>query len=195
MRFSDRPLGDLWCQAAAALVFQPPDVTKGPLSVLNEKMADSLADIVEKGLWTGERGESFLLASQNMIRADKLLFQGLGQSQDYEIQFLEDALRSVGIALDKMGVNDFSINIPVAEGLGAEYASHLEFSVRNLLKPFLDHHNNDPYFLLKVIFSVETDLMGDLTPVLDRLREHFTPLVDFSVIIDRGKQGPSAGER
>ena len=77
LRFSDRPLESLWCQAVAALVFRGPDLTEGALFGLNEKMAGFLSDLQERGFWTGRRGESILVASQDAIRAEKILLKGL----------------------------------------------------------------------------------------------------------------------
>jgi hypothetical protein len=168
----------------AALVFQRPDISAGALLGLNEKMSGTLTKLVEKGAWTGERDESFLLASQNMIKADKLLFHGLGRESDYEIPVLEDGIRKLGSALDNMGVDEFGVNIPVLKGNTAEYASHLECATRHIVSPFLENHKNDPDFLLKIIFSVEKGLMFILNPVVSRLREYFTPIIDFSIIID-----------
>jgi len=194
LRFSDRPIESLWCQAVAALVFQRPDISAGALLGLNEKLSGTLTELMEKGVWTGERDESFLLAPQNMIRAGKLLFHGLGQVSDYQIPVLEDGIRKLGSALDNMGVDEFGIHIPIPAGLRIEYASHLECAARHIVSPFLENHNNDPVFLLKVIFSVEKGLIGILGPVVSRLREYFTPIIDFSIIIDHKKDTqPAAG--
>ena len=193
LRFSERPLEDLWCQAVTALVFQRPEVTKGALSGLNDKMAGSLADLVEKEIWTGKRGESFLLASQNMINSEKLLFYGLGQGQDYDNSILEHGIRELGSTLDKIGVNEFGIHIPVAEGVEEEYDSHIELSARHIVEPFFKNHNNDPDFLLKIINSVESDHMDIIAQVEKRLRKHFTPILDFSIIIDRNPEVLTSG--
>ena len=109
LRFSDRPIESLWCQAVAAFVFHRPDISSGVLLALNEKMSGTLTELVEKGVWTGEKDESFLLAPQNMIRAGKLLFHGLGQSSEYTIPVLEDGVIKLGSALDNMGVDEFGI--------------------------------------------------------------------------------------
>ena len=184
LRFSDRPLESLWCQAVAALVFQGPNLTGGMLSGLNEKMAGFLTNLEEKGFWTGSRGETLLLASQDAIRAEKILLKGLGEGVDYDTHLLVNHIREVGTAFDKMGIKEFGIHIPIFEGLEEEYPSHLEICARQLVNPFLQNHRGESDFILKIIFSVEKCTAGILNPVAKRLREYFGLLIDFSVVLN-----------
>lgn len=184
LRFSDRPLESLWCQAVAALVFQGPNLTGGVLSGLNEKMAGFLTNLEEKGFWTGSRGETLLLASQDAIRAEKILLKGLGEGVDYDTHLLVNHIREVGTAFDKMGIKEFGIHIPIFEGLEEEYPSHLEICARQLVNPFLQNHRGESDFILKIIFSVEKCTAGILNPVAKRLREYFGLLIDFSVVLN-----------
>jgi hypothetical protein len=184
LRFSDRPLESLWCQAVAALVFQGPDLTDGALSGLNEKMARFLSDLQEKGFWTGSRGETVLLASQDAIRAEKILLKGLGESTDYDAKLLVSHIREVGTTFNKMEIKEFGIHIPVFEGSDEEHASHLEMCARQVANPFFQHHRGESDFTLKIIFSVENCTDEILGPVAGRLREYFDLQADFSVVID-----------
>ena len=184
LRFSDRPLESLWCEAVAALVFQGPDLTDGALSGLNEKMARFLSDLQEKGFWTGSRGETVLLASQDAIRAEKILLKGLGDSSDYDEKLLVSHIREVGTTFHKMEIREFGIHIPVLEGSEGEHAFHLEMCARQVAHPFFQHHRGDPDFTLKIIFSVENCTDESLGPVAGRLREYFDLQADFSVVID-----------
>jgi hypothetical protein len=106
-----------------ALVFKDANLTGGALSGLNEKMAGFLTDLQVKGFWTGGRGETVLLASQDAIRADKILLKGLGESADYDTQLLVNHVREVGTTLHKMGIREFGIHIPIFQGLEREYPS------------------------------------------------------------------------
>ena len=185
LRFSDRPLENLWCQAVVALVFQRPYLSGGVLSGLNEKMAGFLTYLEEKGFWTGTRGETILLASQNMINADKILLKGLGRNSDYDTKLLVDRMREVSSILDKIEINEFGIYIPTVEGLEAEYPAYLELSVLHLVDLFLEKHGNESDFLLKIIFSVERYFTSNLKPIMNRLRDHFLSRLDFSIILDQ----------
>lgn len=184
LRFSDRPLESLWCQAVTALVFKDANLTGGALSGLNEKMAGFLTDLQVKGFWTGGRGETVLLASQDAIRADKILLKGLGESADYDTQLLVNHVREVGTTFHKMGIREFGIHIPIFQGLEREYPSHLEMCARQVPNPFFKHHRGESDFILKIIFSVENCTGEILGPVTGRLREYFDLQVDFSVLID-----------
>ena len=184
LRFSDRPLESLWCQAVAALVFRGPDLTEGALFGLNEKMAGFLSDLQERGFWTGRRGESILVASQDAIRAEKILLKGLGESKDYDIKLLVSHIRELGSTFNKMEVNEFGIHIPVFQGLEEEHASHLELCARQVANPFFQHHRGESDFTLKIIFSVENYTGKVLRPVAGRLREYFDLQVECSVVLD-----------
>jgi hypothetical protein len=185
LRFSTRPLEDLWCQAVALLVLQERDFTEGPLFGLNIKMGGFLAHLETKGLWAGSQDERLLVASQNMIRSDKLLFHGLGGRSSCNISVLEQGIRDLGAALDKMRINDFGLAIPVMGDSAMDYLYQIEKSLPHLLNPFYEHHGNDMDFILKVIVSVDKEFIKLLYPVTDRLRQYFASLLDVSVIIDR----------
>jgi hypothetical protein len=184
LRFSDRPLESLWCQAVAALVFRGPDLTEGALFRLNEKMAGFLSQLQERGFWTGSRGESILVASQDAIRAEKILLKGLGESRDYDVQLLVSHIREVGSTFNKMEINEFGIHIPVFQGLEEEHASHLEICARQVANPFFQHHRRESDFMLKIIFSVENYSGKVLRALAGRLREYFDLQAEFSVVID-----------
>lgn len=185
LRFSNRPLEDIWCQALAAFVFQESGIRFSPLSELNEKFSGYLADLENRGLWTGEKGENLLLASQDMIKAEKLLIHGLGRREDFSISILENEAGELGATLDRIKVCDFGISVPVLGGLETEYPSYLESSAIQLVNQFFDNHKDDEDFYLKVIFSVGSEFVNILSSVENRLREHFTSIMDFSIIVDR----------
>jgi hypothetical protein len=183
LRFSDRPIEDLWCQAVVALVFQGPLLTRGRLASLDEKMTGFLTALQKKGFWTAKRGESLLLASQNRIRADKILLKGLGDRAGYNRQVLVDQVREVSAIFDKLDVKDFAIHIPIVEGLEKKYPSQLASSALHLVGPFLANHQKDSDFILKIIFSVERCTNDILSHIATRLREYFASRLDFSIVI------------
>jgi len=187
IRFTDRPLEDLWCQAVTVLVFQSPSMKMDVLSSLNEKMTGTMANILEDGLWTGDRGEDFLFAGEDMIKSEKLLCHGLGPRSEFSISLLEEEVRNVGSTLDKMGVSEFGIHVPVTEGLEAEYGSHLELTAKGLLDTYYKNHKDEPDFNLKIIFSVGIKFMDILDPVVERLRSYLDQIPDFSIIIDKNR--------
>jgi hypothetical protein len=184
IRFSDRPLEDIWCQAVAVLVFQRPSINMGALSSLDRKMIGDLSKLLEDERWTGDRGENFLFATQNMIKADKLLFHGLGPQSEFSTSLLKEEAGKLGNTLDKLGVNEFGVHVPVTEGLEAEYASHIEASARGLLRAYYRNHKDEQDFDLKIIFTMETRFMDMLDYIVERLRKYLRKMPDSSIIID-----------
>lgn len=193
LRFSIRPLEELWCQAVAVLVFQGPSMDYGALSILNRKMAGYLKNLAERGLWTGAAGENLLLATQNMIKADKILFHGMGPKSRFSEEILKKEITVLGSSLDKIGVSEFGISIPVVEGSEKRYGSYLELSVTDLTGVYHERHKEDPDFLLKIIVSVDRLFEGLLDPVVKNLREHFHSMLEFSIIRDGPVRYTAAG--
>ena len=185
LRFTKRPIEDLWCQAIVALVFQDEDMLSATLSSLNIKMAGALSNLVQKMILTGARGEKTLLATELMIKADKLLLYGLGNRKDYNKESLEECVDSLACSLDRIGINDFGIFLPVEEGSESRYPYQLEIVTTGLVSFFQETHRSESGFLLKIVFSIEDRMMDILSQVELRLRKCFTPALDFSIIIDR----------
>lgn len=185
LRFINRPIEDLWCQAAVLLVFQYPDIEEGVFPGINRKMGGSLSDILNAGVWTGERGETFLLATQDAIRAGKLLMRGLGAEGSFDAEVLKKEAAETGTALDRMGIREFAVNIPSPDGHRHKYKKYLELAAVGIIQSFLNKHRDDPDFLLKVFFTIDDGLMDAVDPVMNRLRENMGPELEFSIISDR----------
>ena len=146
-------------------------------------MAGFLTHLQEKGVWTGHRGETLLLASQDAIKADKILLKGLGESTDYDRDLLVNHTRELGVAFERMAVREIGICIPMVKGQEKAYTSHLEICARQLVDSFFQNHRGESDFILKVIFSVEGCTRDILNPVATRLREYFGPRLNCSVVI------------
>lgn len=185
LRFTRRPVEDLWCQAIVALVFQDGDIISGAVSRLNDKMAGALSNLARKKLWSGARDEKTLLAGENMIKADKLLLYGLGKDSDFDTESLEGCINRLALCLDKMGINDFGLHLPAVKGFESRYPQELEIASKGLVALFLESHELKTDFLLKIVFSVDDGMTIILPQVEARLREYFINVLDFSIIIDR----------
>ena len=184
LRFLNRPIEDLWCQAVVLLVFQNPSIVNDVLSNINDKMGGSLSDLLNKGVWTGERGENLLLATQGAIRADRLLMRGLGPEGVFDNGVLIKEVSATGSVLDQMGVREFGINVPSAVDRDSEYGMYIENVATSLVEVFYDKHKDDPEFLLKIFFSIDNNFMNIVGQVITRLRGNLRPGLDFSIISD-----------
>ena len=183
LRFSDRPLENIWCQAVAGLAFSYPDLEMSGLNGLDLKMGGMLSGLISKGRWTGEIGESFLLASQGTIPAEKILFYGLGPVSEFNVEILKSGVQSIGSSLDKLDVSDFSICLPFIEGFEDDYALCVEHSVPALVQPFYDVHGKEKDFFLKIIYCVNKEIVHLVVPLVDRLREYFLSFIECSIVM------------
>lgn len=183
MRFSDRLLENIWCQAVTGFSFYHPDLEISGLKSLDMKMSGMLSDLISKRRWTGERGESFLLSSQGTIPAEKVLFYGLGPISDFNVEIFKSSVQSMGYALNKLAVNDFSIYLPLIEGFENEYTICIEHSVPALVQPFFEAHGKEMDFFLKIVYCVNQELIHLIAPIVDRLRDYFLSFMECSIII------------
>ena len=185
LRFLNRPVEDLWCQAIVLLVFERPSIVNDFFSGINDKMGGSLGDLIAKDVWTGEKGENLLIATQNTLMADKLLMRGLGPQGEFGIGALTRDISQTAAVLDGMGVREFVIRIPAVDGRESEYGLYLETAASDLAETFYNRHGDEADFLLKMFFLIEREFMNDINPVIKRLKENLGPQLDVSIISDR----------
>ena len=186
LRFTNRPLDELWCQAVVMLSFKVKDNMSPFLDSIDKKMSRSIRNIVYSGMWSGECGDKLLFATQNSIRADKLLIHGLGEEAKYSIDLLKNEADNVGITLLKIGVNEFGFQIPGTSDGESEFDVHIEEAVKSLTRSYLDEYMDISDFILKIYISITNDYILQVEKVVSRLRDHFSSLADFSIILDKG---------
>lgn len=188
LRFTTRPIEDLWCQAVVMLSFKIQGRMSSTLERINKKMAGSIESFTRSGIWSGECNEKLLFATQNSIKADKLLLHGLGEESIYSLNILKKEITDVGMSLNKMGVNEFGIFIPHAPGLESEYIIHIETAIEDLAGIYLSKYKDAPDYTLKMYISIENRYMEPAEKMTERLRDHFSPLSDFSIILDKSSK-------
>jgi hypothetical protein len=193
LRFSKRPLEGLSCQAVVILAFSDPDLPKGDLVTLFDRMTGLWPDLEKTGFWAGTPGETLLLASQGMIAADKILFKGLGERAVFDTIDLTDRVAEVGATLAGIGVRDFGIHIPIVADSDEAHSKHLELAARCLVEPFLEHHQDEIGFTLRIIFSMGRYPSAMLTPVILRLRENFSSIQDLFIGEERVPEMTAVG--
>jgi len=189
LRFSNRPLEDLWCEAVCALVFQRSDMLSGAISGLNRKLAGYLGNLLERNLLTGARGENYLIATTNIFQADKLILHGMGREEELTKTVLKDEITLLGNSLDKLGLREIGIHVPVPYGRDKDYCAHLEISAAFLTDVFYQKHRYEQELLLKIIFSVDDRFTDKLDLTINRLRKHFNPMHKYTIIKDRKSRG------
>lgn len=185
LRFSERPLEDLWCEAVVAFVFQRTFLMKGGLSGLDAKLGGMLGRLEQSGFWSARRGEDLLVASQGRIKADKVLLCGLGSAAEGGSSCLPEQAERVGGVLERLRVRDFAVHIPLLEGEETGYPEQLEAATRNLAAPYARSFLEAADPVLKVVFSIERFFLGSLAPLTGKLRTRLEPGFDLSVVVER----------
>jgi hypothetical protein len=148
----------------------------GGLADLNDRMAGLLTRLNDRGFWTGESGESLLLAAQGAINTEKILIKGLGDMASCDKKGFSERVREAGLALDGIGVWDLGIYIP--------NPSYVELSVPYLVEPFWKRHQMRTDFLLKMVYSVENGKDVEFKPMVERLRVLFKDSLQLSIVMD-----------
>lgn len=192
LRFTNRPLEELWCQAVVLLSFNIQDKMSPSLDSIDKKMTGSIRNVVQSGIWSGDLGDKLLFATQNSIKAEKLLIHGMGEKPMYSIDVLKREIDDVGNTLVKMGVSEFGIKIPNTSAGESEFDTHVETAVKNLARIYMDKYKDVPDFILKIYISITDDYLKSVEKVADRLRNYLSPFTELSIILDKGPGSQAA---
>lgn len=185
LRFTARPLEDIWCDTLVAFVFQGP-VSKGNgVSGLDIKTSGEISRLWEKGFWTGAEGETLLVASQKMIPADRILLKGLGNHSAYCMECLSERVRELADTLVRMKINNLAFKIPLNEEQVSEYASYIKSSCIHLVDSFLEQYENEDDFTLKIVVVLYETFTQDIESMIRELKGHFMAKLDYTIIFDR----------
>jgi len=184
LRFTARPLKELWCQAIIALLFQEPVDGADTVHGLDSKTLGFLTYLREKGFWTGAKGDILLLASQDMVKADKILLKGLGDRAVYNTEVLVEMIGEIGESLGGMALSEIGIHFPAARGAGTSYPAQVQAACIHLVDSFLPRYEDTSDFVLKLIFSVEGAFMGMLETALGGIRASLSSRLDLTIVMD-----------
>ena len=189
LRFTNRPPEELWCQAVVMLSFRVRDNMSPFLDSIDKKMTGSIRNIVNSGIWSGERGDKLLFATQNSIKADKLLIHGLGEESMYSIEVLEREIDNAGHALIKMDINEFGLQIPEISAGETDFDIYIETAVKNLVRVYLDKYRDVHDYILKIYIIITSDCTELVEKAADRLRHDLSSLTEISIILDKAPAG------
>ena len=143
LRFTARPLEELWCESLVALIFEGRLEEQEVIAGLDRNMSGSLSILREKGFWPGAAGETLLLIPRDMANAEKILLKGLGARSGYDLRRLKEACLSTGNTLAGMGIRDVGIRIPPVREEEGDYSDHVISTCVNLVRPFQVRHARD----------------------------------------------------
>jgi len=185
LRLTHRFLDQLWCQAVVAFLFNDASLLTGYLTRLDEKLTGTLTQLIDRNFLSGKRDELILVASQQRIKADKLLFVGLGSPKSYSFEILSAAIRRISSTLEKLELYEFGIVVPWVKGIKIDYTELMKYTIINLINYYSLHKRNAGKFSLKVIFTIDEKNIPDLQFLRRELRTYLDlPASDYSIAID-----------
>ncbi len=185
LRFTVRPIENIWCDTLVALVFQGPFSKGNGVSGLDIKTSGGISSLWEKGFWTGTEGETLLVASQKMIPADKILLKGLGDHSGYGMECLSERVRELADTLVRMKINNLAFKIPINDEEESEYGSYVKSSCIHLVDSFLEKHGDEDDFILKIVVVLYKSFAQDIESAIRELKNHFMSKLDYTIIFDR----------
>ena len=185
LRLTHRFLDQLWCQTVVAFLFKDKSLLTGYLSRLDEKLTGTLTQLIDTNFLTGKRDELILIASQERIKADKLLFVGLGSPKSYSFEILSTAIKRISSTLEKLELYEFGIMVPWVKGIKIDYTELIKYTIINLIDYYSIHKGDAVNFSLKIIFTIDEKNFSDLQFLRRELRTYLDlPASDYSIAID-----------
>lgn len=184
LRLTHRCLDQLWCQAVVAFLFEDNSLLAGHFSSLNEKLAGSLTQLIDRHFLTGKLDELILIAPQDRIKADKLFLVGLGTINSYSPETLSYVIKNVSSALESLKLNEFGIMVHWVKEIKIDYLELIRSIIFGLVNHYLLIKSDEVDFSLKLIFSIEENFHADLQYLGQELRKHLDPTMEYSIAID-----------
>jgi len=187
VRLTHRFLDQLWCQAIVVFLFEDDSLKKEYLSKINETLASSLTPLIDTRFITGKRDELVLIAPQERIKADKLLFVGLGSISSYSGRILPAVTRRLSSSLDRLNVNEFCIMVPRFDNKKKEYEKFVRSMIRGIMSNYAKRKKDAVDFILKVLVSVEKDVFSNMQSLQQSLRSYLDPRMEYTIVIDESR--------
>ena len=168
-----------------AFLFNDASLLTGYLSRLDEKLTGTLTQLIDTNFLTGKRDELILIASQERIKAEKLLFVGLGSPKNYSFDVLSSAIKKISSTLERLALYEFGIMVPWIKGIKADYIELTKLTIRNLVDYYGIHKRDAVNVSLKVIFTIDEKIFPDLQSLEQEVRTFLDlPASDYSIAID-----------
>jgi len=185
LQFSPCPTGDLKSRAIAVLVFQDAGPETDGISALGVKIGSHLRELKARGFWKGREGETLMVPGEGTVGADRIILTGLGERSGFTMALLESTVRGVGKAMDRMGIRDIGLQIPLVPGLETEFPLHLRSACSQLVETIVSAHPGEDE-VIRVTVTVDPAFIDLLEDVARELREEFKGRLDLTVELERG---------
>jgi len=185
LRFTLRSLGELWCQAILIPVFSDSSEDNRGISGLDTKTGGYLSLLRKKGFWAGQRGEVLLIASEGMIKAEKILLIGLGVRGAFSPEVLSEGMKKAGDAFVKMGISDMGVTLPAFGEMPDKQAFLVHGALTKLVEAYLLRSPGDPQPLLKVVVSLDRKSMDAMESLSGMTKSYRDMGLQYTVIFEK----------
>ena len=187
LRLTHRFLDQLWCQAIVVFLFEDISLQKEYLSRINKALAGSLTPLIENHFITGKKGDLILIAPQERIKAEKLLFVGLGPVSDYSVRILPSVAQKLLSSLDRLHVDEFCIMVPRFDGDTKQYQGFVRSMIHSTMSYYEKRKGEAVSFFLKVLVSIDEDICSNMRALQEALRSYLDPRMEFTIVIDESR--------
>jgi hypothetical protein len=109
----------------------------------------------------------------------------MGDGSKYSIEDLKREASALGSTLQRMDINEFAFYLPVSERFAQRYLAYLETVIKTLANAYLNKYKVDPAPILKMYIWVDREYFDTVEPMTVSLRELYSPVSDFTVILDK----------
>jgi leucyl aminopeptidase len=188
LRLTHRFLDQLWCQAIVVFLFEDISLQKEYLSRINKALAGSLTPLIENHFITGKKGDLILIAPQERIKAEKLLFVGLGPVSGYSVRILPLVARKLVSSLDRLHVDEFCIMVPRFDEDKKQYEEFVKSMIHGTISYYEKRKREAVSSILKVLVSIDEDVCPNMRTLQESLRSYLDPCMEYTIVIDESKR-------
>ncbi len=175
-----KSLNQLRYHAVVGFLFENETFSSGYLQQLNDRLENYLTYLRENQLLTGKQQEVFLVAPQEKINTEKILFFGLGPVNAYSQDMIDIAIKKALLTLEKLYVYDLLILISSENIMKAVYID----LIKSLMAGLINYCNEKKKGEFNVVFLIEEHYKNDLKNLEKELRPYFNPTFDYSILIE-----------
>lgn len=187
VRLTHRFLDQLWCQAIVVFLFEDISLQKEYLLRINKALAGSLTPLIDTHFITGRKGDFILIAPQERIKAEKLLFVGLGPVSGYSVRILPSVARKLFSSLDRLHVDEFCIMVPRFDGDKKQYEGFVRSMIQGTMSYYEKREREAASFILKVLVSIDEDICSNMRTLQESLRSYLDPRMEYTIVIDESR--------
>ncbi len=187
VRLTHRFLDQLWCQAIVVFLFEDISLQKEYLLRINKALAGSLTPLIDTHFITGKKGDLILIAPQERIKAEKLLFVGLGPVSGYSVRILPSVARKLFSSLDRLHVDEFCIMVPRFDGDKKQYEGFVRSMIQGTMSYYEKREREAASFILKVLVSIDEDICSNMRTLQESLRSYLDPRMEYTIVIDESR--------